>query len=108
MSEDSLEIDPAELKRLIDSGASMQIVDVRAPWEHTIVALEGDVLIPMQALGSRSEELDRSRKIVLYCHHGSRSWIAARALRDAGFDAVSLRGGIDQWARSVDPSLAKY
>lgn len=105
---DPLEIEATDLKRMMEGREPMQLVDVRAPWEHSIVALEGDLLVPLPSLGARVAELDRARKVVLYCHHGSRSWVAARALRDAGYDAVSLRGGIDGWARTIDPSLPKY
>lgn len=109
MEEKPLEITAAELQqKLREDPDAIQLVDVRAPWEHETVSFPGDVLLPLQTLGARFHELPRERALVVYCHHGSRSYMAARALRQAGFDVVSLRGGIEQWAREIDPTMRRY
>jgi rhodanese-related sulfurtransferase len=45
---------------------------------------------------------------VVYCHHGVRSAAVANFLRQQGFRAVNLAGGLDQWARSIDPRMKRY
>jgi adenylyltransferase/sulfurtransferase len=86
----------------------VQIVDVREPWEHALVRLPGARLIPLGELADRAGELDRSRPVVAYCHHGVRSRYALAILRDLGFPQVAhLAGGIDGYSR-LDPTLARY
>ena len=104
-----LEIEPVDLGRLLDAEDGLQLIDIRDPWETEIVALPGAVAIPMTGLPQQIDRLDTTRRTVLICHHGVRSAHAAIWLRQQGFkDAVSVRGGIDAYAREVDPSLATY
>lgn len=103
-----IEIRPRELEEMLRNGEAVHLVDVRAGWEHELVALPGDTLIPLHTLGARAHELDRSGRIVVYCHHGVRSYMAAVALREAGFEALSLAGGIDLWAAEIDSSIKRY
>ena len=86
------------------------LLDVREPWEAKLCTLPGARLIPMGDLPSRAHrELDRNAHIVVYCHHGIRSLSAVIWLREQGFEqAQSLAGGIEEWARTVDPSMARY
>ncbi|HEU5163179.1 MAG TPA: rhodanese-like domain-containing protein [Thermoanaerobaculia bacterium] len=103
-----LEITPAQLDERRKRGDALQIVDVRNPWEHDIAAIEGDTLIPLHMLAARFQDIDKGRTVIVYCHHGSRSFLAAQALRQAGFDAWSLQGGIERWAREIDRSMRRY
>lgn len=104
-----LEIDPNELGRLLGAEVGPQLIDIRDPWETEVVSLPGAVAIPMTGLPQQIDRLDTTRRAVLICHHGVRSAHAAIWLRQQGFkDAVSVRGGIDAYAREVDPSLATY
>jgi adenylyltransferase/sulfurtransferase len=85
------------------------LLDVREVAEHQLVRLEGDVLIPLGELVARRQELDPDREIVVYCHHGNRSGKATAYLRHNGFPyARNLRGGIEEWAVRIDPSLPRY
>jgi rhodanese-related sulfurtransferase len=102
------EITPEALRARLDSDQAPAILDVREPWEHAIAALPGARLIPMDELPFRADELDPTRETVVYCHHGVRSAAVAEWLRQLGFPAVSLRGGIDAWALAVDPTLRRY
>lgn len=102
------EITPDVLKARIDAGEAPAILDVREAWEHEIGALPGARLIPMDDLPFRADELDPSRDIVVYCHHGVRSAAAVEWLRQLGFPAINLRGGIDAWALAVDRTLRRY
>ena len=103
------EIQPLALKALIDSKAPMQLVDVRQVYEHDYTHLAGSLLIPLDQLPYRMRELDPSKPVVVYCHHGHRSAEATRFLRYAGFAEVrSLAGGTEAWADQVDPTMLRY
>ncbi len=86
------------------------LLDVRTEGEHQIVALPESQLIPLHELEDRQDELDelRGREVVVYCHHGIRSLSGAAFLEALGIDAVSLAGGIEAYARRVDPRLPRY
>ena len=103
-------ITPRELRRRLDRGEPLALVDVRERWEADIVSLPGSRLIPINELGYRADdEIDPDEEIVLYCHHGIRSMEAAIVLWDLGYEHVkSLAGGIDRWILEVDPSLPRY
>lgn len=86
------------------------LLDVREPWEADLCVLPGARLLPMGDVPSRAhQELDPDAHIVVYCHHGVRSLSVVFWLREQGFErAQSLAGGIEGWARAVDPSMARY
>lgn len=86
------------------------LLDVREKWEYDTAHLPDSVLMPMGDVPSRAhQELDPDQPVVVLCHHGARSLSVAMWLRQQGFDqAQSLAGGIDQWSRSVDPSIPRY
>jgi adenylyltransferase/sulfurtransferase len=103
------EITPEDLKARLDAGTAPAILDVREPWEHEIAALPGARLIPMDSLPMRLGELPAEGEVVVYCHHGMRSAAVVEWLRAAQeIPAVNLRGGIDAWAATVDPTLSRY
>ena len=104
------QIQPTELKALLDSGAPVLLVDVRQPEEHVYCALPGSLLIPLGELISRVDEvqLAEGMRVVVYCHHGVRSLSGAAILQRAGIEAASLAGGIDRWSLTVDPSIPRY
>ena len=82
---------------------------MREPWEHQIAHLDAAELIPMNSIPARMEELDKNAEIVVYCHHGQRSWNVAAYMMQHGFTNVkNLTGGIDSWARRVDRSMRTY
>jgi adenylyltransferase/sulfurtransferase len=102
------EIQPEELKRRLDAGEDVFILDVREPHEYQICNINGH-LIPLGDLPKRAHELDSSREIVAHCRSGVRSGKAVDFLRQAGFRKVkNLAGGILAWADKVDPSMPKY
>ncbi len=105
----AIHIDAAELQQNLRHGDDIQLVDVREDWEFAINHLSGAHLIPVPQLEERLREIDPRRPAVVYCHRGARSLQAALALRAQGLSNVrSLRGGIERWAREVDPSLPRY
>jgi rhodanese-related sulfurtransferase len=104
------EVSDTDLKSLLDNGAAVMLLDVREPWEYEAARIDGSKHIPMGEIPARSnQELDPDSHIVVICHHGVRSMNVTAWLRQQGFDKVqSLRGGIDRWAREVDPSVPLY
>jgi rhodanese-related sulfurtransferase len=104
------EIAPEELKALRDAGSEVVLLDVREPWEFDAARIEGSKHIPMGDVPARfNQELDPEEHIVVVCHHGVRSMNVTAWLRQQGFEKVqSLRGGIDRWARQVDPNVPLY
>ena len=104
------EIAPDELKALLEQGSDVVIVDVREPWELETAKMAHHNHIPMGEIPARaSTELDAEKHIVVVCHHGVRSMNVTAWLRQQGFNkAQSLRGGIDRWAREIDPKVPLY
>lgn len=97
-----------ELKRRIDAGEEVYLLDVREPWEYKTAQIGGK-LIPMNEIPQRLSEIDREREVVVHCHHGVRSQRVAEFLQQSGFPrVVNLSGGIDAWSREVDPTVPKY
>ena len=103
-----IEIAPTDLAERLQRPKSPQLVDVREEWEWSLGRLGDARLVEMRDLERCVDSLDRTRDLVVYCHHGVRSAIAAEWLRAQGFHARSLAGGIDRWSREIDPSIPRY
>jgi adenylyltransferase/sulfurtransferase len=102
------EISVSDLKRRMDHGGEVELLDVREPYERELASI-GGTFIPLSQLPGRVHELDSSREIVVYCHSGFRSARAVDLLREMGFTKVrNLVGGIDAWSQEVDPSVPRY
>ncbi len=109
MSGSTTEISAVELKKRLDRGDQLTIVDVREPHEYEINRIKGSTLIPLGDIPKRYVELDPSDEIVVQCKVGGRSAKAADFLRSKGFTKVlNLTGGILDWIDKVDPSQPKY
>lgn len=102
------EITPTELQQLLTGDNPPSLIDIREEGEAAICSIDGSTLIPMNTLPQRLQELPRDRAVVLYCHSGMRSMMAGQWLSQQGFDALSLAGGIDRWAREIEPEMARY
>jgi rhodanese-related sulfurtransferase len=86
-----------------------QLLDVREPWEQQICHIAGSRLVSMQALPAQVDRIDPQQPVVCICHHGGRSAHVAMWLARQGFaDVYNLSGGVDAWARQVDPKMATY
>lgn len=100
---------PADLAARLRAGEELVLVDVREPEEFALCRIEGSVPIPLGELAVRHVELDPDAPTVLICHHGIRSASAAAALADLGFEELyNLSGGVERWARDVDPGMPRY
>ena len=102
------EITPTELQQLLAGENPPSLIDVREEGEAAICTIDGSTLVPMNSLPQRLQEIPRDRPVVLYCHGGMRSMMAGQWLSQQGFDALSLAGGIDRWAREVEPEMNRY
>ena len=103
------EITPQELKARLDRNDRPVLVDVRDDWETKLCRLDNALHIPMEEIELRTEELNPEDEIVVYCHQGVRSAAVAGYLRQLGFKSVqNLAGGLDLWARTVDPRMRRY
>jgi rhodanese-related sulfurtransferase len=102
-------ITPQELKARLDRSDRPLLLDVRQDWETRLCRLENAVHIPIEEIELRTDELDSGSEIVVYCHQGVRSAAVADYLRQRGFkDVKNLAGGLDQWSRTVDPTMRRY
>ncbi len=81
---------------------------LRLPLPESVV----DVHIPLQQIPDKLDDLTASvgsRPLVVYCHHGVRSRMVADWLRaQKSWDVLNLEGGIDDWLRTVDPTVPRY
>jgi adenylyltransferase/sulfurtransferase len=104
------EITAAELKKRLDHGEGLQVIDVREPSEYQIARIPGARLIPLGQVVTRMNEIDPSKQTVVHCKAGVRSAKAIAGLKNAGFPGklINLRGGITAWSNDVDPGVAKY
>jgi rhodanese-related sulfurtransferase len=103
-----MDISAQDLKARLDRRDPLVLLDVREGWETTLCRLDNAVHIPIEEIEFRTTELDPADEIVVYCHHGVRSAAVAGFLRQQGFRAVNLAGGVDEWARTVDPRMKRY
>jgi molybdopterin/thiamine biosynthesis adenylyltransferase/rhodanese-related sulfurtransferase len=103
------EIEAKDLAARLEHGDVIRLIDVREPHELEISRLEGAELMPLGSLAAHMHELDSAQEIVLICKAGTRSERALHLLAGAGFRKIkNLHGGINSWAREIDPSLPIY
>ena len=103
------EISPQDLKARLAGSDRPCLLDVRQDWETRLCRLENAVHIPIEEIELRADELNADDEIVVYCHQGVRSAAVADYLRQRGFKNVkNLLGGLDSWARTVDPTMRRY
>jgi adenylyltransferase/sulfurtransferase len=97
-----------ELKRRMDAGENLFILDVREPFEYQIANIGGK-LIPQNEVPQRIGEIDRNQEIIVQCKSGGRSQRIAEFLKQSGYPNVTnLAGGILAWSDEVDPRVPKY
>ncbi len=102
------QISVQELKRRLDAGEDVQLIDVREPYEYQIAQIGGK-LIPQNDVPQRLSEIDASREVVVHCRSGARSQRIAEFLKQNGYSRVAnLAGGILAWSDEIDPSVQKY
>jgi rhodanese-related sulfurtransferase len=105
------EIVPTELAAWLSDPSREKpvLLDVREPWEFQTAHIEGARLVPMNEIAARVNELDPDADLVVVCHLGGRSMQVAMFLEKQGFARVhNLAGGVDAWAKTVDPAVPVY
>ena len=109
-TEHPLEITIGEAHRLLkESTQTTALIDVREPHETRICCIEGAELVPMRQIPESLHQLSREKHLLILCHHGGRSMRVTQFLRDQGFSSVSnISGGIDAWAREIEPEMLRY
>ena len=103
-------IRPEALSELLRNHADEYVLlDVREPDEREVARIEPSLHIPMNEVSHRLAEIPKDRKLVVYCHHGTRSLMVASYLEGAGYPSpTNLDGGIDAWSQRVDRKVPRY
>jgi rhodanese-related sulfurtransferase len=106
------EVPPQEIKRRLQEGENLILVDVREPFEYALAHLEGAELVPMRSVPGELQNLEARAgegTLIVYCHHGVRSLNVVCWLREQGLEACqSMAGGIDAWSLGVDAAVPRY
>ena len=103
------EVTVQELKKMMDSNADFQLIDVREPHEYDICNLNGE-LIPMSDIPNNVDKIAKDKQVVIHCRSGKRSgdmllWLE----KNHGFtNLYNLKGGVLAWARDIDPEFPTY
>ncbi len=98
-----------QLQSLHQQDTSYALLDVREDWEIALARLAGAMHIPLNQLEDDYPILNSNQSLIVFCHHGIRSLRACVFLTEQGFkDVLNLSGGIDAWARQIDPAIGKY
>ncbi len=104
------ELTAAELHDYLASAPDKPLLlDVREPWEFDKARIDGSTLIPMRSIPERIQDFHPEQEIVVICHHGIRSRMIGLFLESHGFsNVINLNGGVESWAREVDPHMPSY
>lgn len=107
-----LEITVTDVKRKLDAGEALVLLDCREPDEYALCRIEGCELIPMNSIPQRLSDVERMTdrgQVIVYCHHGMRSLNVANWLRQQGVENVSsMTGGIEAWSLQIDRLVPRY
>jgi rhodanese-related sulfurtransferase len=96
------DLTPEEVRRLLDED-SVDLIDVREPYEYDAGRIEGARHVEIPKLTAAAAEMDQDRPIVFYCRSGARSAMTTQAFRASGFEAFNLKGGLLAWVDSRLP-----
>jgi molybdopterin/thiamine biosynthesis adenylyltransferase/rhodanese-related sulfurtransferase len=101
------DISPTELAAKLSDGADLVLIDVREPYEWNAGHLDAATHIPLAQVPQRLAEIPKDRDVVMICRSGARSAHAQdHLIRQHGYTRVkNLVGGMQRWARDVDPTI---
>ncbi|HMD49632.1 MAG TPA: rhodanese-like domain-containing protein [Bryobacteraceae bacterium] len=106
------EITPGEVKRRLDVGEKLTLIDVREPVEFQTARIPGAQLLPMRTVPAALQVLESAADegmLIVFCHHGVRSLNVVNWLREQGIEACqSMAGGIERWSVEIDPAVPRY
>ncbi len=101
------EVTPEEAKKILEEERdNVVLLDVRTPPEHFQVRIPDSLLIPLDELRFKFNELPKDKKYIVYCRSGERSTFATYFLRQLGFEAYNLTGGIISWPYEKESGAA--
>jgi rhodanese-related sulfurtransferase len=101
-------IDAAQLAAQLEYEDPM-LLDVREPWEFEVCHIDGSINIPMGQVSQQLEQLQTASEVVVICHHGVRSQqVIVFLQQQLTAELVNLDGGVDAWARAIDPDMPVY
>lgn len=97
------QIDPATLKKMLDSGDKVVLIDVREPAEHSDYNI-GGWLIPLDSIPAHVDQIEQSVPVVFYCKRGFRSQIAIQRIsgKKSFTNLINLSGGIQAWKKMLN------
>ena len=103
-----LDLNPEELEEYLEFNNPV-LLDVREQYEWDKCHIKHSTLMPMGQIMANIDILDKNKDIVIICHLGVRSMQVARYFESIGFkQVVNLKGGIDAWAKQIDPNMTQY
>jgi rhodanese-related sulfurtransferase len=112
------EITPRQLADWMQQRADLVLLDVREPYEFPRASLKDERVVraPLSDLARKhldglpeQAKADQTKTMVVFCHHGARSAQVTAWLLSLGWSNVfNLAGGIDAYARQVDPGVGLY
>ncbi len=109
MKNTPMELTVQELNTLLKTPHKIFVLDVRQDWEVDIARLQGSVHIPLDSIADHLSDLPPyPEAFVVMCHHGVRSLKVTTWLRERGYQAINLKGGIDAWTKEIDPEIPRY
>ena len=94
------EITPLELKKRLDTGESLRIVDVRMPIEFVIGHIPGAVNVPLPKIVDQIPEVNADETLIMVCKAGGRSSMACEKVESHYPNLINLEGGTDAWIAS--------
>ncbi|PRY28158.1 adenylyltransferase/sulfurtransferase [Spirosoma oryzae] len=99
-----------ELAERLDRNDSIFLLDVRERPEYDLCHLDGATLIPVSMIPNNRKRIPTDRPVVVYCHHGMRSANVVQYLyaQEGLTNLYNLDGGINAWARDIEPEMAVY
>ncbi|MBP6672440.1 MAG: rhodanese-like domain-containing protein [Bacteroidetes bacterium] len=108
LGQSSANISAKIAREMLLKDTSIVLLDVRTPGEHREERIANKPLMPLQYVESKIGELEKfkKKKIIVYCRSGNRSDMAVEILREYGFNAFNMEGGIIQWKRERFPTIS--
>lgn len=92
-------VTPEFIYEKVKKHESLQLIDVRRPDEFKNGTIEGAVNIFVNNVRTCTDKIDKSRPVYVYCAVGFRGYLAVRTLRNLGFEAYNMTGGIEAYNR---------
>ena len=101
---DTAEALSAERARVLIAGGEAKVIDIRSVEEWRAVGnIPGARRVPEDELDSRLDAIPKDQRLIVVCVDGGRSADVAAQLRDRGFDAASIEGGMEAWEDEKQP-----